>query len=172
MAFRASPVSTPSLSYRSLSLASWASSSDNVRSTPLSIHLSFFATPPDSRNLRHSPCFSLFPFASYQILLPNIPFSRSNIKFAIRRVVAEERLGSSSGTICWARFIACETIVLGDVPKQLEPVMSVNWLAAGVPGGHRIFPSSSIITPKRAAALPIRLPPGILFFKLLPRLFS
>ena len=106
------------------------------------------------------------------MLVPKIPLSMSKIALTSFLVRLDVLLGSPSGMVLLARAIAWAVMADGERPKQLEPVASVNWFAAGVPGGHLIFPSSSIMTPNRAAARPARLPPRLSLPIVLPRLFS
>ena len=69
-------------------------------------------------------------------------------------------------------FAACRAAnranFVGLKPKQLEPVASVNWFAAGVPGGHLNLLFSSRRIPNTAAARESREPPGTLDSRLRP----
>ena len=100
----------------------------------------------------------LLPFGSRQTVLPSpgipplsIHDTNSNSFFAV--LFTRE---PSPVSIPLASFLAKSNISDAEIPKQFAPELSVNWLAAGVPGGHLNFPFSSTSIPNAEAALAIR----------------
>ena len=97
----------------------------------------------------------LLPFGSLHTVLPSPgipPLSTNDMNSNSFFVVFLTRVPSPV-SMPLAILLAKSNISDAEIPKQLAPVLSVNWFAAGVPGGHLNFPFSSTSIPNALAAL-------------------